>query len=326
MIDFKELLKAGVHFGHKTSFGNPKMRPYIWGAKNRIHLIDVSKTAILLEHAGKTLKELAAGGKSILWVGTKKPAQGLIKKIADDLKMPFVINRWIGGSLSNYAQVKKAITRLLHLRDILKKPTTFYTKKELVMLQKQLNRLERNVGGIIDLDFPPAAIVVVDAKKEHSAVKEAFGMGIPVIALVDTNTDPSYVNHVIPCNDDSPRSISFILEYLKGHAAEGKKLADAKKAEEKAAAAAKKTQSKPAPTKKAVAKKEAPAKESAEKKEEPKKAPAKKVVKKAVKKEEEAPKKKAVTKKVATKKTTKKAAKKAVTKKKVTKKKTAAKK
>lgn len=226
MVDFKELLKAGVHFGHKTSFGNPKMRPYIWGAKNRIHLIDVSKTATLLDIAGNKLKDLASNGGAILWVGTKKPAQMVIEKVGKELDMPFVVNRWIGGTLSNYAQVKKAITRYLFLRDdILKKSDSLYTKKELVMLQKQLNRLEKNVGGIVNLEFPPAAIVVVDAQKEYSAVKEAFGMKIPVIGLVDTNTDPSFINCVIPCNDDSPRSVKLIIETLAAKVAEGKKLA-----------------------------------------------------------------------------------------------------
>jgi small subunit ribosomal protein S2 len=225
-VSFKDLLKAGVHFGHKTSFGNPKMRPYIWGAKNRIHLIDVSKTATLLDIAGNQLKSLVSNGGAVLWVGTKKPAQAIIEKVAKELDMPYVVNRWIGGTLSNYAQVKKAITRFLYLRDdILKKSDTLYTKKELVMLQKQLNRLEKNVGGIVNLDFPPAAIIVVDAQKEYSAVKEAFGMKIPVIGLVDTNTDPSNINCIIPCNDDSPRSIKLIIETLAEYVAEGKKAA-----------------------------------------------------------------------------------------------------
>lgn len=288
MADFKELLKAGVHFGHKTSFGSPKMRPFIWGSKNRIHLIDISKTAALLDYAGKRLKDLVVSGKSILWVGTKKPAQAIIKKAATDLNMPFVINRWIGGTLSNYGQVKKAITRLLHLRDILKKPTSFYTKKEIVMLQKQLDRLERNVGGIIDLDFPPAAIVVVDAKKEQSAIKEAFGMNIPVVALVDTNTDPTFVSCVIPGNDDSPKSIKLVIEYLAKYVAEGQKVAKEAKKQEKEEAAAKKTAKKEAAKKTDVKEKkvaeEAPKKEVSTKKT-VKKAVAKKTVeKKAVEK------------------------------------------
>lgn len=319
MIDFKNLLKSGVHFGHKTSFGHPKMRPYIWGAKNRIHLIDVSKTAVLLAHAGKKLTEIASNGGSVLLVGTKKAARKIIEKAGADLNMPFVINRWIGGTLSNYGQVKKAVTRLLHLRDVLEKSTGYYTKKELVMLQKQVDRLERNVGGIIDLAFPPSAIVVVDAKKEFSAVKEAFGMNIPVISLVDTNTDPSLVTNIIPCNDDSPKSIACIVEYLTNCFDEGKKLAKAKKAEAIAAKAKendkKKTEAKKsepkAVVKKVVAKKAEPkatekkivAKKTVEKKAEPKKAEPKAVEKKEIKTVEKKP----AAKKTVAKKTVKKA-------------------
>ncbi len=249
MVDFKDLLKAGVHFGHKISFGNPKMKPYLWGAKNRVHLIDISKTAFLLEHAGKKLEELASKGGSILWVGTKKPAQKIILQASTSLKMPYVINRWIGGTLSNFGQIKKAITRLLHLQDILKKSTSYYTKKEMVMLQKQVDRLERNIGGIVDLDFPPAAIVVVDAKRENSAIKEAAIMGVPIFSLVDSNTDPSLVTYVIPGNDDSPKSIEFIITYLATRVEDGKKVAAAKKAAEKEIQQEAKATSKPAPKK-----------------------------------------------------------------------------
>ena len=234
MIDLKDMLKAGLHFGHKTSFWHPKMRPYIWGAKNKIHLIDISKTAFLLEHTAKKLKDLAASGKSILWIGTKKSAQGVIAKIAKQHKMPYVINRWIGGTLSNYDQIKKAITRLLHLQDVLKKQTSNYTKKERVMLQKEVDRLEKNIGGIIDLDYPPAAIVVVDAKKEHSAIREAIRMHVPIIAMIDTNTNPEGIDYLIPANDDSPRSIEFVMGYLAKAAVDGKKIADDAKAKEEA--------------------------------------------------------------------------------------------
>ena len=240
MIDFKDLLKAGVHFGHKTSFWNAKMRPYIWGSKNRVHLIDISKTAFLLEHTGKQLKEIAANGGSILWVGTKKAAQEPITKAAKSLNMPYVINRWIGGTLTNYTQIKKAITRYLHLQDIIKKSDSHYTKKEKVMLQKQLDRLERNIGGIVDLAYPPAAVVIVDAKREHSALKEANGIKVPVAAIVDTNTDPEGINFIIPANDDSPKSISFIISYLVDCVAEGQKLAKDKKEKAKAAILAEK--------------------------------------------------------------------------------------
>jgi small subunit ribosomal protein S2 len=226
MIEFKDLLKAGVHFGHKSALWSPKMKPFIWGAKNKVHLIDVSKTAFLLEQSAKFLKKCAEDGGSVLWVGTKRPAREIIEKAGKTLKMPFVINRWVGGTLSNFEQIKKAITRLLHLRDVLKKSVaaTHYTKKELVMISKEVGRLERNVGGIIDLSYPPAAIVIIDAKREASAVKEAMNVGIPIVSLVDTNTNPGEINFVIPGNDDSPRSISCIVDYLVASVEEGKKL------------------------------------------------------------------------------------------------------
>ncbi|MFA6263654.1 MAG: 30S ribosomal protein S2 [Candidatus Babeliales bacterium] len=223
MIDLKQMLEAGVHFGHKTSRWSPKMRPYIWGAKNRVHLIDVSKTAILLERAGNFLKDVSRTGGKLLFVGTKKPAQEIIQKAATATRMPFVIHRWVGGTLSNYEQVKKAVTRLLHMRDVLQKSATHYKKKEISMIQKEIARLEKNVGGIIDFDYPPAAIIVIDVKKEHSALKEALSLGIPVVALVDTNSDPSGITHVIPSNDDSPKAINFVISYLEGRILEGLK-------------------------------------------------------------------------------------------------------
>ena len=300
MINFKDLLKAGVHFGHKASFGNPKMFPYIWGSKNKIHLIDISKTAFLLEHTGKKLKEIVANGGQILWVGTKKPAQNIIKKIAEDLKMPYVVNRWIGGTLSNHGQIKKAITKYLHLKDIAKKTDTYYTKKERVMLQKEAERLEKNIGGIVNLDFPPAAIIIVDAKKEHSTVKESHMSGIPVIALVDTNTDPSMIDYIIPGNDDSPKSIEFIIEHLHEFAAEGKKLAKAKKTEEEEKIAKEKE------TKKATTQKTETIKKVDSTKSETKKSTESKTGKKEETKKAESEKPKNTQKPVATKSTTKK--------------------
>jgi small subunit ribosomal protein S2 len=234
MIDLKKMIDAGVHFGHKTSRWSPKMRPFIWGAKNKVHLIDVSKTAILLERAGNFLKETTSNGGKVLLVGTKKPAQSIIHRVATSTKMPFVIHRWVGGTLSNYEQVKKAVTRLLHMRDILQKSTTHYKKKEISMIQKELARLEKNVGGIIDFEYPPTAIVVIDVKKEHSAIKEASRLGIPVIALVDTNCDPEGVTFIIPANDDSPKAISFVLSYLEERLLEGLKENESAKAKARA--------------------------------------------------------------------------------------------
>ncbi len=223
MIDFRKLITAGVHFGHQTSRWSPKMKPYIWGHKNGVHLIDVSKAAIQLEKAAQFLENVASEGKAILWVGTKKPAQQSIKDVAATLKMPFVSHRWIGGTLSNFSQVKKSVTKLLHFQDVLDRSDKFpnYTKKELNIIQKSVKRLQDNIGGITNLSWPIGAIVIIDVRKEHSALKEAVRMGLPVVALVDTNNDPSGVNYVIPGNDDSPRSIKTILEYLSEFAARG---------------------------------------------------------------------------------------------------------
>lgn len=301
MIDLKQMLAAGVHFGHKTSRWSPKMKPYIWGAKNHVHLIDVSKTAYLLEHAGKFLKDVAGTGGKFLFVGTKKPAQAIIQKVATSVKMPYVIHRWVGGTLSNNDQVKKAVTRLLHMRDILKKSTTHYKKKELSMIQKEIARLEKNVGGIIDFEYPPAGLIVIDAKKESSAIKEARRLGIPVIGLVDTNTDPEGVTFIIPTNDDSPKAISFIMDHIEQYVKEGTAAYAATKAQEaaaraKAQAAKAETKKEAAPVKeKEVEKKEAE-KVAAPKETEAEKAPAKKAApKKAEGEEEKKPAKKAPT-------------------------------
>lgn len=243
-IDLKQLLDVGIHFGHKTSRWSPKMRPFIWGSRNKVHLIDVSKTAFLLERAGGFVKGLAAEGGAFLFVGTKKPAQDLVKKTAFSLGMPYVVHRWIGGTLSNFDQVKKAITRLLHFQDIIKKNLGNYKKKELVMIQKEIERLEKNVGGIINLDYPPAAIIVVDGKKEHAVIKEASRLGIPVIGLIDTNTDPKGVTHVIPGNDDSPKSIEYVLSYIEASIKAGQAQFEQKKLEQKAQVVAKRASEK----------------------------------------------------------------------------------
>lgn len=240
MIDFRSLVKAGVHFGHQTSRWNPKMAPYIWGIKNDAHLIDVAKTAYCLEQAASFLEGVAKEGKTILWVGTKKAAQEAVKQAAKKLDDPYVNHRWIGGTLSNFSQVKKSITKMLHLEDVIEKSDqyAYYTKKEFNTFQKQVNRLSKNVGGLRDFSWPVGAIVLVDAVKEQSALKEAGVMKIPVVALVDTNADPSLVDYVIPANDDAPRSINLVIDYLVAAAEKGKKdaAAQAKVAKEKAAA------------------------------------------------------------------------------------------
>ena len=226
MIDLKELIKAGVYFGHRTSSWSPKMKPYIWGERGNIYLIDVSKTAQQLEKASRFLEQVVLDGKSVLWIGTKKPAQNIVKEIGERLGDSYVAHRWIGGTLTNYSQVKKSVARLLHYQDILEKSEQFpYTKKELNSFQKIITCLKRNIGGIVNLSWPIGAIVLVDTAKEYSALREALLEKIPVVALVDTNADPSMIDYVIPCNDDSPRSIKVVLEYLEKAVDKGKKKA-----------------------------------------------------------------------------------------------------
>lgn len=230
----KTLIQSGIHFGHQASRWCPKMKTYIWGKRNNVHLIDVSKTAIQLEKASKFLESVASEGRCILWVGTKKPAQDSIMTVAQTLKMPYVTHRWIGGTLSNFGQVKKSVTKLLYYEDVLAKAEKntgerqFHTKKEMVVLQKAHDRLKKNVGGIRTLTWPVGAVVIVDVLKEHSALKEAVGMGVPVVALVDTNADPSMVDYVIPGNDDSPRAIKLVLDYLAQAAQKGTEAAATK--------------------------------------------------------------------------------------------------
>jgi small subunit ribosomal protein S2 len=213
---YKKLIEAGVHFGHQASRWSPKMHPYIWGTKNKIHLIDVSQTANQLERSAAFLKDVAKSGRQILWVGTKKSAQGVIRELAQRLDMPYVDHRWVGGTLSNFSQVKKSVTRLLYDEEIIAKAEKypFYTKKEFNVIKKRIDRARKVVGGITNFKWPAGAIVLVDVSKEESALKEASVMGIPVVGLVDTNSDPSRVDFVIPSNDDSEKSIRCILEYL----------------------------------------------------------------------------------------------------------------
>ena len=290
MIDLKNLLKQAFTLAITLHVGIQKCVHISGAHATKTHLINVAKTAFLLDRAETFLTSAAASGKDILWVGTKKPAQSSIVKVAQSLSMPSVSHRWIGGTLSNFDQVKKAITRLLHLRDVREKSIARYTKKEQSMIVKEIERLEKNIGGIVDMKNLPAALVVVDAKKERSAIKEANTMGIPVICLVDTNTDPSGVSYLIPSNDDSPRSIDLILNTLaaatqkgiaeaKANAEKTAKAAAAEKEAKKKATADKKEASPAKPASKAANKKGSPkttdAKDSAAK-DAPKKAPAKK--------------------------------------------------
>lgn len=212
----KRLVEAGVHFGHLMSRWCPKMAPYIYGNRNKVHLIDVSKTARQIEKAAQFLESIAAEGKQVLWVGTKKAAQDAIVQAARNSGMPFVNHRWIGGTLSNHIQVRKSVTKLAYHEDVIAKAEKMphYTKKELNVFQKLSQRLEKNIGGIRKLSWPVGALVIVDVRKEAAALREAVAMGVPVVGLVDTNNDPSLVNYVIPGNDDAPEAIACVLEPL----------------------------------------------------------------------------------------------------------------
>ncbi len=232
---FRKLAEAGVHFGHETSRWCPKMSPYIWGTKNHVHLIDVSKTENQLKKAAKFLEQVAANGEQVLWVGTKKAAQDVLTTTAKSLDMPYVCQRWVGGTLSNYTQAKKSVTKLLHYEDIIAKAEKFphYTKKDLAIFQKIVGRLKKTVDGIRNLAWPIGAVVIVDVTKERSALREAVRMGIPVVAIVDTNGDPSLVDYVIPGNDDTPKSIKVLIDYLAEAVAKGKETSANKSTKQK---------------------------------------------------------------------------------------------
>lgn len=288
MSRLRLLAENSVQFGHQTWRWCPKMAPFIWGEKNGIHLIDVSKTAQQIDKASQFLEEVAASGKQILWVGTKRAAQPVIAKAAHDLGSPYVTTRWIGGTLSNYSQVRKSIAKLMHYEDILAKSEEYsYTKKEYSNFKKMVDRLQDAVGGIRDLAWPIGALVVVDVKKERVAIKEAQTMGIPVVALVDTNADPSGIDYVIPTNDDVARAIKVVIDPLVESVANGKARAEEAAALKKSAAAAEIAEAK---KEKEAAATEKTAKESSEEK-------SPRAKKAATKEAEKAPKAKASVKK-----------------------------
>jgi len=218
MIDYRKLIEVGLHFGHQKSRWCPRMEPYIWGHRGGIHLIDISKTAHALQKATTFLETVVARGEMVLWVGTKKPAKDAIVQVGLATGMPYVDYRWVGGTITNYNQVKKAVTKLLHYDDVVAKSSlenSPYTKKEVVKFQKLAERLRRIFGGLKTLNMPIGAVVIIDVRKEQSALLEAISGNIPVVALVDSNSDPRDIQYVIPGNDDTANGIAFVLDYLK---------------------------------------------------------------------------------------------------------------
>ncbi|MCM1291553.1 MAG: 30S ribosomal protein S2 [Prevotella sp.] len=219
---FEQLLEAGCHFGHLKRKWNPAMAPYIFMERNGIHIIDLYKTAAKIEEAASALKQIAKSGKRVLFVATKKQAKEAIADKASSIGMPYVIERWPGGMLTNFPTIRKAVKKMTSI-DKMAADGTFdnLSKREKLQITRQRAKLEKNLGSIADLSRLPAALFVVDVMKEHIAVAEAKRLGIPVFAMVDTNSNPEDVDFVIPANDDASKSIELILDAVCGAMAEG---------------------------------------------------------------------------------------------------------
>lgn len=224
-VTMKELLEAGVHFGHETRKWDPKMKPYIFGARNGIYIIDLQKTVQLFKEAYEFIRDVAAKGKYILFVGTKKQAQETIQEQATRCGMFYVNHRWLGGMLTNFQTIKRSIERLKKLEAM--KNEEIYSllpKKEVLELEKERARLEKSLGGIKDMDRLPGAVFIVDPKKEKIAVREARKVGIPSVGIVDTNCNPEELDYIIPGNDDAIRAIHLFTSKIADAVIEGRQL------------------------------------------------------------------------------------------------------
>ena len=221
-IEVKDLLEAGVHFGHLTRKWNPSMAPYIYMERNGIHVINLYKTAAKIEEANEALKKIAASGRKILFVATKKQAKDIVAEKAAKVNMPYITERWPGGMLTNFVTIRKAVKKMATI-DRMKKDGTFLTlsKKERLQVDRLRAKLEKNLGSISDMTRLPGALFIVDTMREHIAVKEALKLNIPIFAMVDTNSDPKQIDYVIPSNDDASKSIEAILSHVTGAVAEG---------------------------------------------------------------------------------------------------------
>ncbi|RLA94566.1 MAG: 30S ribosomal protein S2 [Deltaproteobacteria bacterium] len=225
VVTMKELLEAGVHFGHQTRRWNPKMEPYIFGSRNGIHIIDLQKTVQLMDVAYEFIRDTVAEDKTVLFVGTKKQAQEAIYEEATRCGMFYVNHRWLGGTLTNFHTIRKSIEKLKRLERLEESPEfQGLTKKELIKLTKKRGKLRRNLGGIKDMEELPGAIFIVDPKREEIAVREARKVGIPIVAIVDTNCDPDLIDYVIPGNDDAIRAVRLFSSKIADAVLEGKRL------------------------------------------------------------------------------------------------------
>ncbi|MBL7473901.1 30S ribosomal protein S2 [Robertkochia sediminum] len=256
-IEVKDLLEAGVHFGHLTRKWNPNMAPYIYMERNGIHVINLYKTAAKIEEANEALKKIAASGRKILFVATKKQAKDIVADKAGAVNMPYITERWPGGMLTNFVTIRKAVKKMASI-DRMKKDGTFDTlsKKEKLQIDRLRAKLEKNLGSISDMTRLPGALFIVDTMREHIAVKEAQKLNIPIFAMVDTNSDPREVDYVIPSNDDASKSIEKILSHVTAAVAEGLSERKADKDAEKAAKESEGQAEKPAKAEKEAAKSE----------------------------------------------------------------------
>jgi small subunit ribosomal protein S2 len=263
---FEQMLQAGVHFGHLKRKWNPHMAPYIFTEKKGIHIIDLHKTGVKLDEAASAMKQIAKSGKKILFVATKKQAKAIVAERVKAIGMPYVTERWSGGMLTNFATIRKAVRKMSQIDKMEQDGTlTTMSKRERLQVSRQRAKLEKNLGSISDLTRIPAAIFIVDVVKEHIALAEARKLGIPVFAMVDTNSDPRPVDFPIPSNDDAGRSIALVMDVLAQAIAEGLQDRKADKDQADAQAAAKKAKSE-APAEEAaapVAEAAAPAEEAA---------------------------------------------------------------
>ncbi len=267
--NFETLLEAGCHFGHLKRKWNPAMAPYIFMERNGIHIIDLHKTAAMADTAAEALKQIAKSGKKILFVATKKQAKEVLAEKATAVGMPYVIERWPGGMLTNFPTIRKAVKKMATI-DKLTADGTFsnLSKREILQISRQRAKLEKNLGSIADLTRLPSALFVVDVCKENIAVREANRLGIPVFAIVDTNSDPSNIDFVIPANDDATKSIEVILDACCAAIAEGIEERKAEKVDMEAAGEGEEEAPKARPARKRTAKArvektEAPAEETA---------------------------------------------------------------
>jgi small subunit ribosomal protein S2 len=222
----KELLEAGVHFGHQTRRWNPKMKPYIFGKRNGIHIVDLQKTLTYFEEAADFVRDLASNGRNVLFVGTKRQAQDAIREEAARCGMFYMNHRWLGGTMTNFRTIRKSIQRFKEIEATLANEEAHLTKKERIHLERQRRKMDRAFGGIKDMEELPDAIFVIDTVHEHIAIKEANRLGIPVVAVVDTNCDPEEVDFPIPGNDDAIRAIRLFTSRIAENVLEGLNLAD----------------------------------------------------------------------------------------------------